>query len=304
MLCLSYLLWNGYPQVVSRSLHRYHNNQGVTTYISKRFFTFTGDLRRCAVRPAEHDCEDVFGKVASAITTYLLDKPTTKITYVSDFRTKGMKATDEEIFVAIDGELYVEQAEKLQIICSHMDKPQSLQSQSGSLILSMAEKYLPQLNLVMTVPGIQSFLPQLASSLKSELICPCSREQRKRGKKKTTRIGRSGIYIKHLLVYCSLGATRKKRNPEISRHYENLKKRLVHKKAIIAIERKLLTATYNILKKNETYNLELYAHINTPTKQWNVSVKDAIFILQRQGQQVWKENRNDKFAYFTNNYSA
>ena len=103
------------------------------------------------------------------------------------------------------------------------------------------------------------------------------------GKKKTTRIGRAGAYIKPLLVQCALCAIRKKSNPEIRRRYENLKKRRGHKKAIIAIARMLLTAIYNILKKNEPYNPELYAHINTPPKQRTVSVEEAIFILQRQG---------------------
>ena len=35
------------------------NEQGVTTYKSKRFSTFTGDLRRCAAWLAENNCKDV-----------------------------------------------------------------------------------------------------------------------------------------------------------------------------------------------------------------------------------------------------
>ena len=35
------------------------NDHGVTTYKSKRFSTFTGDLRRCAAWLAENDCKDV-----------------------------------------------------------------------------------------------------------------------------------------------------------------------------------------------------------------------------------------------------
>lgn len=45
----------------------------------------------------------------------------------------------------------------------------------------------------------------------------------------------------------------------------------------------LLTAIYNILKKNEPYNFELFAHINTPPEHRTVSVEEAIFISQRQG---------------------
>ena len=35
------------------------NDQGVTTYVSKRFSTFTGDLRKCSVWLANHNCKDV-----------------------------------------------------------------------------------------------------------------------------------------------------------------------------------------------------------------------------------------------------
>ncbi len=68
-----------------------------------------------------------------------------------------MKSTDVEILAAVDGELCVEQAEKLRIIRSHMDSLDLCKADLESLILSLAEKYLPQLNFVMTVPGIQSF---------------------------------------------------------------------------------------------------------------------------------------------------
>ena len=52
---------------------------------------------------------------------------------------------------------------------------------------------------------------------------------------------------------------------------------------IITIARILLTAIYNILKKNEPYNPELYRHTNTPPEHRTISVDKAIFILQRQG---------------------
>lgn len=36
------------------------NDLGVTTYKSKRFSTFTGDLRRCAVWLSENSCRDIY----------------------------------------------------------------------------------------------------------------------------------------------------------------------------------------------------------------------------------------------------
>lgn len=103
------------------------------------------------------------------------------------------------------------------------------------------------------------------------------------GKKKTTRISRAGAYIKPLLVQCALCAICKKSNPEIRKRYLNLKKRRGHKKAIIAIARMLLTSIYNILKKNEPYNPNRYIISDKPPVHREVSVNEAIFILQRQG---------------------
>lgn len=91
---------------------------------------------------------DVFGKAAYAITTRILENPAVKITDVSGFRTKHMKATDGEILAAVDGEMCVEQAEKLRIIRSHMVALELCKLNLQSLILATAEKYLPQLNML------------------------------------------------------------------------------------------------------------------------------------------------------------
>jgi hypothetical protein len=103
------------------------------------------------------------------------------------------------------------------------------------------------------------------------------------GKKKTTRISRAGVYIKPLLVQCANAAIKSKKHPEIKNRYQAIKKRRGHKKAIIAVARMLLTAIYNILKKNEPYNAELYCRSDKPPIQREVTVEQAIFILQRQG---------------------
>ena len=226
----------------------------------------------------------------------MLENPAGKIADVSGFRTRGMKATDEEVLAAVDGEMCEEQAEKLRIIRSHMDSLELCKLNLESLILSTAEKYLPQLKLVMTAPGIQYFA---ASGIISEIgvdmsVFPASKHlcswagltpqnNESAGKKKTTRISRAGAYIKPLLVQCALCASRAKQFPEVRNRYLALKKRRGHKKAIIAIARMLLSANYNMLKKNEPYNSELYRQADRPPVHREVSVDEAIFILQRQG---------------------
>ena len=239
---------------------------------------------------------DVFGKAASAITTRILDNPAEKTTDVSNFRTKGMKATDERVLAAVDGEMCAKQAEKLRIIRTHMGRLELCKLNLESLILTTAEKYLPQLNLVLTAPGIQSFA---AIGVISEIgvdmsVFPTSKHlcswagltpqnNESAGKKKTTRISRAGTYIKPLLVQCALCAIRAKQFPEVHNRYLSLKKRRGHKKAIIAITRMLLTAIYNMLKKNEPYGPELYHKGDRSPTHREVSVDEAIFILQRQG---------------------
>ena len=207
-----------------------------------------------------------------------------------------MKATDAEIRAATDGNMCAEQAEKLRIIRSHMHDLNRCMANPESLIISTAEKYTSQLSLVMSVPGIQTFS---AISVIAEIgvdmsVFPSSKHlcswagltpqnNESAGKKKTTKISRAGAYIKPLLVQCALCAIRAKRNPEILNRYLSIKKRRGHKKAIIVIARMLLTAIYNILKKNKPYNAELYRKADVPLAHRSVAIEEAVFILQRQG---------------------
>ena len=197
----------------------------------------------------------------------------------------------------------VEQAEKLRIIRSHMDSLQLCKLDLESLILATAEKYLPQLGLVMTVPGIQSFT---AIGIISEIgvdmsVFPTSKHlcswagltpqnNESAGKKKTTRISRAGAYIKPLLVQCALNAVRAKKFPEVRNRYLALKKRRGHKKAIIAIARMILTAVYSMFCTGEVWNpVDLYK-VDMPEhlkeQQLAKAIKQATRFLEKQGLSV------------------
>jgi transposase len=237
---------------------------------------------------------DVFGKAANAITGRLLQD--NKPFDVSPYLTKNLKKTPEEIQLAVDGELCAEQAEKLRIIRSHMDSLELCKANLESAILGIAQKFLPQMELVMTVPAIQTYsaiaiIGEIGVDMSvfetSKHLCSWAgltpQNAESAGKKKTTRISRAGAYLKPLLVQCANSAVRSKDAPEISARYNALKKRRGHKKAIIAIARMMLTAIYNILKKGEPYNPELYRRADKPPRSREVSVEEAIYILQRQG---------------------
>jgi transposase len=97
---------------------------------------------------------DVFGKSASAVTGQLLLHPDGDFD-VRPFIDGRCKTDPAKIQSAIDGLMCPEQAQKLEIIRSHMDSLASCKSNLESAILALAEQFRPQTDLLLTVPGIQ-----------------------------------------------------------------------------------------------------------------------------------------------------
>ena len=238
---------------------------------------------------------DVFGKSASAITDQLLLHPNGDFD-VTPFIDRRCKASPEKIQAAIDGLMCVQQVEKLKIIRSHMDSLELCKANLESEILSLAEQFRPQFELVMTVPGIQLFsaiaiISEIGTDMSvfptAKHLCSWAglvpQNAESAGKKKTTRVSRAGAYIKPLLVQCALAVCNSDKHPEIKSRYLALKKRRGHKKAIIAICRMLLTAIYAILKKNQAYNPNLYRKETALPANRSLSVEQALAFVMRYG---------------------
>jgi len=238
---------------------------------------------------------DVFGKSASAITDQLLLHPDGNFDVIP-FLNGRCKSSPEKVQAAVDGLICPEQTEKLKIIRAHMDSLALCKSNLESVILSIAEQFQPQIDLLLTVPGIKLFS---AISIISEIgvdmsVFPTAKQlcswaglvpqnNESAGKKKTTRITHAGAYIKPLLVQCALTVCKSDKHPEIKSRYLALRKRRGHKKAIIAICRMLLTAIYAILKKSETYNPNLYRKVDLIPDNRAFSVQQAIAFVRRHG---------------------
>jgi hypothetical protein len=240
---------------------------------------------------------DVFGKSASAITEQLLLHPS------GDFDVRPLidghcKSSPDKIQAAINGMMCSEQIQKLRIIRSHTDALDICKANLESVILPLAEPFRPQLDLLMTVPGVKlhsaiaiiseigvdmSVFPTAKHLCSWAGLAPQSNESA--GKKKTTRVSRAGAYIKPLLVQCALSVCKSDRHPEIKSRYLALKKRRGHKKAIIAICRMLLTAICSILKKSEAYNPNLHRKESVALVPANrvISVEEAVAFMTRRG---------------------
>src|SRR5699024_12153132 len=79
------------------------NEQGVTTYKSKRFSTFTGDLRRCAAWLSENNCKDVCMESTGKYWTpvYNILEPTCNIVLAQDRKSTRLNSSHVSISYAV-----------------------------------------------------------------------------------------------------------------------------------------------------------------------------------------------------------
>jgi transposase len=238
----------------------------------------------------------VFGKSASAIISYMLAHPGESFD-VAPFVDGRCRTPVNVIQEAVDGSFNSFQAEKLKIIREHMDDINKLRELLGTLIFKLAEPYQSQINLLLTVPGIAD--PMTAIRIISEIGCDmtvfesskhcCSwagltpQNNESAGKKKTTRIGKAGQYIKPLLIQCACASSRSDKYPEIKGKYQQLKKRRGAKKARVAIARRLLTAIYQMLLNGEVYTPYVAPATESAPKERVLTPEQALAMLRSQG---------------------
>jgi transposase len=241
---------------------------------------------------------NVFGKSASAIISFMLEHPGEPFD-VTPFVHGRCKSPIEDIQAAIDGAFSPWQAEKLKVIREHMADLGKCKQMVENLIIQLAEPYKRQIELILTVPGVSD--PMTAIRIIAEIgadmtqfesskhLCSWAgltpQNNESAGKKKTTRIGKAGQYIKPLLIECSIGAAnpRSKKYPEIARKYQQLRKRRGAKKARVAIARRLLTAIYQMLLKDEPYQPFVAPAGEDIPKQRVMTAEDALAMLRRKG---------------------
>ena len=166
--------------------------------------------------------------------------------------------------------------------------------------LELAKPHQQEIELILTAPSFKNIFS--AITVVSEIganmdvfptakhlcswagLTPTNNESA--SKKKSVRVSKAGCYIKPLRGQCATAVVKSEKHPEIRNRYLRIKKRRGHKKAIIAIARMLLTALYNMLKKKEPYNAELYKKSNVLPVDREITVEQAILIAQYQGYKI------------------
>lgn len=243
---------------------------------------------------------DTFGKSSQKILDKILEDPLNKSFDIESLIHSSMKKKIPELELAVDGYITPEQADKLKIIKSHCENLKSRKAELEFILLKLAKPYQREIDLILTAPSFKNIFTAIA--IISEIgvnmdvfptakhlcswagLTPTNNESA--GKKKSVRVSKAGCYIKPLLVQCASAIVKGKKHPEIVNRFLRIKKRRGYKKAIIAIARMLLTALYNMLKKKEPYNAELYKKSDGFPTDREITIEQAILIAQNHGYKV------------------
>jgi transposase len=180
---------------------------------------------------------------------------------------KRVKAPLEEFKMALDGDVTPATLTKMRIIQERLDYLGRQKAELEQVMASLSKDFNRQLEILNSAPGIDSISAisiiseigvnmNIFASVKKFLswvgVVPQNNESA--GKKKSTRIGKGNSWLKPVIIQCANAAINDKKHPEIREKYLALKKRRGHGKAIVAIGKRLMTAIYYMLLRNETYN--------------------------------------------------
>lgn len=239
---------------------------------------------------------DVFGKSSQKIIESFLANKNNDFDIVSPMG-KNMKSSVEDIKASIEGNITDEQANKLKVIKAHYEALIFCQNELDSLISKLGLEFDQEVKLIQTIPGCSNKLTALRiiSEIGVDMskfpsagnLCSWAglvpRNDESAGKKHSTKITKAGRYLKPLLVQIANAVVTSKKYPEHRNKYLQLKKRRGHKKAIIAIARRLLVAAYHILRDSVCYNADLYNIPELKQSKKIMSIKEAIRFAQSQG---------------------
>lgn len=242
---------------------------------------------------------DPFGKTASAIMDYLIHTENDKVSdsEILSLIDSRVKADKESILDSIHGYEFVGiQRDKLKVIQYHMANINECIQYIDQLLSSYGTKYATIIDHLSTMVGIT---PDSALYILTEIgpdmsvwknaeslvswagLSPANNESG--GKKKSTRIGKGGHYLKPLLVQCALAAIKSKKHPYFKNKYNTIAKRRGHKKAVIAIARKMLVSIYHMIKEDKDFEPIDYDKVVHPKKSKATTLDNVIEFLGEHG---------------------
>ena len=244
---------------------------------------------------------DPFGKSATDIMSYLISTDPENVSddKILSFVRKGCKASPEDILDSIHGyEFLGVQKDKLQIISLHLEDINKCIAMIDQKLQYFRLKYSEVIRHLTTMVGVSvesalyilgeigvdmSVWPDSASFSSWAGLSPANNASAH--KNKSTKIGNGGHYLKPLLVQCALAAVKSTRkHPYFYNKYVSLKKRRGHKKAIIAIARKMLVSIYHMIKEGKDFQpIDYDKVVNRKQPPKELNLKNIIEFLGERG---------------------
>jgi transposase len=209
---------------------------------------------------------DTYGKAGQAIIGQIIERGTCDFD-PGPYIDKRVKATWEDFKMALDGDVTPATHLKMTMIQDHLKYLEKQKADLESNMASLSKDFSRQIEILDSAPGIDSLSAiSIISEIGVDMNVFCSvkkflswvgvvpQNNESAGKKKTTKIGKGNTWLKPVIVQCANAAIKDKKHPEMREKYLALKKRRGHGKALVAIAKRLMTAVYYMLLRDEMYN--------------------------------------------------
>jgi len=278
----------------------------VTRYRRKTINTITAEKNRMSncltvsCIKLDEVLSDVYGKTGQALIDQIIKNGGCNFN-PEPFINKRVKAPLEAIKMALDGDVTQATLAKMKIIKERLNYLEKQKTELESTMESLSRDFNRQINLLVSAPGIDTLS---ATSIISEIgvdmnvfgsvkrylswvgLVPQNDESA--GKKKSTRIGKGNKWLKPVVIQCANAAINDKKHPEIREKYLALKKRRGHGKAIVAIAKRIMTAVYYMLLRDEMYNPNTC--VDRAPARGKISLQNLIKHFQSKGYTITTED--------------
>jgi len=209
---------------------------------------------------------DVYGKTGQALIGQIIENGGCNFD-PAPYIDKRVKAPLEAFKMALDGDVTPSTLTKMKIIQERLSYLEKQKTELESTMESLSKDFNRQLNILNSAPGIDtisaiSIISEIGVDMKVfgsvkrflSWVGLVPQNDESAGKKKSTRIGKGNKWLKPVLIQCANAAVNDKKHPEIREKYLALKKRRGYGKAIVAIAKRIMTAVYYMLLRDEMYN--------------------------------------------------
>ena len=244
----------------------------LTRYRRKTVNTITAEKNRMSncltvscVKPDEV-LSDVYGKTGQALIGQIIKRGGCDFDS-EPYIDKRVKASTESIKMALDGDITPSTLKNMKLINERLNYLGRQKAELESSMASSSKDFSRQIEILSSAPGIDfisavSIISEIGvdmnvfGSAKRYLswvgLVPQNNESA--GKKKSTRIGKGNTWLKPVVIQCANAAIKDKKHPEMRDKYLAIKKRRGHGKAIVAIGKRLMTAVFYMLLRDEMHN--------------------------------------------------